>query len=146
MQEFLAFVSVRFAAGAAALDSKKMRLHGGVAPGEQFHANAFRGLEDFAFRGPHEAGILLRGFEEGKDIGPIEACDSAQRADGGAHLTAFERAEKSHGDAGRAGHLRQREVAALTEAPEAGTRRSHTLGGNGNHALAFENVNDGSWI
>ena len=49
VKEFFAFVCVGFTAAAAGLDAKEMRLHGFVAPGKKFHANAFGGFEDAAF-------------------------------------------------------------------------------------------------
>jgi hypothetical protein len=44
-------VRIGFAAAAARLDAKEMWLHGSVAPGQQLHAHAFGGFQDFAFRG-----------------------------------------------------------------------------------------------
>ena len=40
VEEFLALMGIRFATTTAGLYAEKMRLHRGVAPGEQFHANA----------------------------------------------------------------------------------------------------------
>src|SRR5260370_37304861 len=48
VEEFLALMGIRFAAATAGLDAEKMRFHGGVAPGEQLHANAGRSFQDFA--------------------------------------------------------------------------------------------------
>src|SRR5690348_7370094 len=48
VQEFLAFVGIGFAAAAAGFDSKQMRLHRRLAPGQKFHAHARRCLQDFS--------------------------------------------------------------------------------------------------
>src|SRR5260370_28978659 len=118
-----------------------MRLHGGVAPGKKFHANAFGGFENFAFRGPNEFGIVLCRLKEGKNIGAIVARDATQGADGGAHLATFEGAEKTDGDAGGAGNLRERKIAALTKAAKTQAGRSGIFGGR-NNSLVFEDMND----
>src|SRR5258708_38373279 len=71
VQEFFAFVSVRFAAAAAGLDAKKMRLHGRGAPGKKFHADALGGFANSALDCAHEFGIVPRRLEERKNIGAI---------------------------------------------------------------------------
>src|SRR5579859_3877103 len=129
MKKFLAFVSVGFAAVAAGLDAEKMRLHGGVAPGEQFHAHALGSLQDFAFARADQAGIVLGGFKEGKDVGAVVAGDAAHGGDGGAHLAAFEGAEKTDGDAGGASDLGKRKTATLTQATKTQAGRGGVLGG-----------------
>src|SRR5208283_1444910 len=48
VEKLLALMSVGFAAAPAGFDAEEVRLHGGVAPGEEFHADAGRGFEDFA--------------------------------------------------------------------------------------------------
>src|SRR5258707_7011279 len=146
VQKLLAFVSVGFAAAAAGLDAEEVRLHGSVAPGQQLHANAFGGLEDFALRGANHAGIVGGRFKEGKDVGVVITSDAAERSDGSAHLAAFERAEKADRDAGSASDLGQREAFALAKAPETKTGGSGIFGGSGNHPLAFEHVDDGCGI
>src|ERR1700739_4722616 len=90
MQKFLAFVGIGFAAAAARLHAKQMWLHGGVAPGQKLHANAFGGFENFAFGGLDQLGIVLCRLQEGNNIGGIETRDAAQSGDGTAHLSAFE--------------------------------------------------------
>src|ERR1700747_1387320 len=141
VQKFLAFVGIGFAAAAARLDTKQMRLHGGVAPGEKFHAHAFGGFEDFAFSGLDQFGIVLCRFEEGKNIGAIVARDAAQRADGSAHLAAFESAEKTNGNAGGASNLREEKITALAQTAKTEPRRSGIFGGR-NNSLFLEDVND----
>src|SRR5713101_9718410 len=128
MQEFFAFVSVRFAAAAAGLDAKKMRLHGSVAPGKKFHADALGGFENFALGWAHEFGIVPGGLEERKDIGAIVARDAAQGADGSAHLATFESAEKTDGNSRGAGNLREGEIAALAQAAKTQSGRSGIFG------------------
>src|SRR5580692_3944893 len=112
MQELLAFVRVGFAAAAAGFDPKKMGFHCRLAPGEELHAHAGSGLENFSLAWPHEPRIFRGGFKERKNIGAVEARDAAQRGDGGAHLAAFERAEKADGNFRGARHLREGEAAA----------------------------------
>src|SRR5713101_8061752 len=126
MQEFLAFVRVGFTAAAPRFDAEKMRLHHRVSPGQQLHAHVRRGLQDFSLMRAHEARIITGGFEERKDVRAIEAGDAAQRGNRGAHLAAFEGAEKTDGDTGGASHLRQRKAAASPQAAEtlSGVRRS----------------------
>src|SRR5882762_5536151 len=100
VQKLLALVSVGFTAAAAGLDAEEVRLHGGIAPGQQLHANAFGGLEDFALRGANYAGVVGGRFKEGKNVGVVITSDAAEGSDGSAHLSAFERAEKADGDVG----------------------------------------------
>ena len=148
VEKFFAFVGVGFAAAAAGAHAEEVRLHGGVAPGEEFHADAGSGFENFALGRAHETGILFRGFKKGKDIRAIETCDAAKRRDRGAHLAAFKGAEKTDGDAGGAGDLREREAAAGAQAAE--TLAGKALGifcrGCGGVALALEDVHDGGGI
>src|SRR5258707_123888 len=128
VQEFFAFVSVGFAAAAAGLDAKKMWLHGSVAPGKKFHADALGGFENFALGWAHELGIVLGRLEERKNIGAVVARDAPQGANGSAHLAAFESAEKTDGNSRGAGNLRQGKIAALAEAAETQTGRGGIFG------------------
>ena|ERR1700682_2036253 len=111
MQKFLAFVGVRFAAAAARLDAKEMRLHCGVAPGEKLHAHAGVCFQDFSLAGANEAGIVAGSFEKRQNIRAVKACDAAQSRNGGAHLAAFQCAEETDGYAGGARDLRERKAA-----------------------------------
>src|SRR5258708_6840860 len=129
VQEFFAFVSVRFAAAAGGLDTKKMRLHGSVAPGKKFHADAIGGFENFALDWAHEFGIVPGRLEERKNIGAIVARDAPQGANGRAHLATFEGAQKTDGDSRGAGNLRQREIAALAKAAKTQSGRGGIFGG-----------------
>ena len=62
-------------------DAKKVRLHGGIAPGQQLHANAGRGLQDFSLgRFDVPRGVSV-GIEERNNVGFVEAGDAAQRGD-----------------------------------------------------------------
>src|SRR5581483_7325188 len=103
VEKFFAFVGIGLAAAAARLDAEEMRLHRGVAPGEEFHAHAFGGFENLTLRGMDDAGVFLGGLEERKDVGAVVAGDAAKRGDGGTHLAALERTEESYGEAGGAG-------------------------------------------
>src|SRR5260221_14115754 len=85
VKKFLAFVRVGLAAAAAGLDAEKMRLHDGVAPGEQFHANAFGGFEDFTLGGADQSRVVFSVFEEGQNVGAVVAGDAAHGGDGSAH-------------------------------------------------------------
>src|SRR5258708_12784998 len=77
VQEFLAFVRVGCAAAAPGFDAEKMRLHRRVSPGKQLHAHAWRGLQDFSLMWAHEARIIARGFEQGKNVRTVEATNPA---------------------------------------------------------------------
>ena len=92
VQEFFAFVRIRFAAAAAWFDAKKMRLHGGLAPREKLHAHTWSGLENFSLAGPDEPRIFRRGFEERKNICAVKTRDAAERGNGGTHLATLESA------------------------------------------------------
>src|SRR5258708_31381306 len=116
VQEFLALVRVGFTAAASGFDAEKMRLHRRVSPGQQFHAHVRRSLQDFPLIWAYEARIIAGSFEEGENVGAIEAGDAAQGGDRGAHLAALEGAEKTDGDTGGASHLGQRKAAAGPEA------------------------------
>src|SRR5258708_10720863 len=146
VQEFLAFVRVGFAAAAAGFDAEKMGLHHRVSPGEQLHAHVRRGLQNFSLMRAHEARIIAGGFEEGKNIGAVEAGDAAQRGDGGAHLAALEGAEKTDGDASGASDLSEREAAARSQAAETLPGEKGVFRRSRDNALALEHVNDGGGI
>src|SRR5258708_9628703 len=47
VEEFLAFVRVGFAAAPTWFHTKKMRLHGGISPRQEFHAYACLGFHNF---------------------------------------------------------------------------------------------------
>src|SRR5882762_4214916 len=117
MQEFLALVGVGFAAAAAGFHAEKVRLHGGVAPGEKFHADLGAGFEDFALRRAHKMLPFTVGFEEGDDVGLVKTGDPAKRGDRATHLAAFKGAEKSDGDAGGARNLGEGKFAAHPASP-----------------------------
>src|SRR5450755_1965548 len=73
-QELFALVGIRLAAARFWFDSKKMRLHYFVAPGEQFHANTGAGFEHLALGWAYQSGIRFRRIEKIKDVGAIVAC------------------------------------------------------------------------
>ena len=147
VQELFAFVSVRIAAAAVWFHAEEMRLHGGVAPSQEFHANARGGLQNFSLLGAHQARILSRSFEKGKDIRAIKAGDAAEGGYRRAHLAAFQGAEETDGDASGLGDLQEREAAASAKAAEALARkRGGRFGWSWDDSLAFQNVNDGGGV
>src|SRR5260370_9689262 len=102
VQELLAFVYVGFAAPAARLDTKEMRLHDCVAPGEQLHAHAIFGLQNFSMRRPDQPAVLTGSLEQRQNICAIETRDAPQGGSGAAPLAPFETAQKAAGDSPRA--------------------------------------------
>src|SRR5260370_20135306 len=107
VQELLAFVYVGFAAPAARLDTKEMRLHDRVAPGEQLHAHAIFGLQNFSMRRPDQPAVLTGSLEQRQNICSLETPDAPQGGNGPAHLASVESAEKADGDCRRASHMRE---------------------------------------
>src|SRR5271157_2831432 len=51
VEKLLPLMSVRFAAAPSRFDAEQVRLHRGVAPGQEFHADTRRSFEDFAVLG-----------------------------------------------------------------------------------------------
>jgi len=146
MQEFLSLMRIGFAAAPARFDAEKMRFHSRIAPGKQFHADIRSGLQDFSLAGTNEPRVFPGSFEKRKNVCAIEAGDAAERGDRGAHLAAFEAAEKSHGHAGRSGYLRERESAPRSQAPEALTGMRLRFRRSRDDALAFQHMNDSGRI
>src|SRR5208282_729347 len=107
VEKLLALVSVGFAAAPSGFDAEKVRFHRGVAPSKEFHADTGRGFENFAVLGANEVLGLAGGINQGHDADPIESRDAAQRGNRGPHLAAFQCAQKTNGDAGSAGDLRE---------------------------------------
>ncbi len=146
VQEFFALVRIGFAAAAAGFDAEEVRFHRRIAPGKQFHANVRRSLQDFSLRWANEPGMFAGGFEKREDVGAIEAGDTTERGDRGAHLAALETAKKSHGYAGGTRYLREGESAAGSQAPETLTGMRLNFRSGRNNALAFQHMNDGGRI
>src|SRR6266446_6382342 len=146
VQKFFALVRIGFAAAAAGFDAEEMRFHRCIAPGQQFHADVRRSLQDFSLRWANEPGMLPGGFEKREDVGAIEAGDAAERGDRGAHLAALEAAEKPHGYTGGARDLREGESPAGSQAPETLAGMCLYFRGGRNDALAFQHMNDGGRI
>src|SRR4029077_3740102 len=94
----------------------------------------------------HQPRIISGSFEKRENVGAIEARDAAQRGDRGAHLPALESAEKTDGDAGRAGYLRQREPAAGPQPAEASPRKEPAFRRRGDNSLALQHVNNSGGI
>src|SRR5580704_434257 len=107
MQELLSFVRIGLAAAAAGFDTKKMRLHGCLAPRQKLHADPGSGFQDFSLAGTHEPWIFRRGLKKRKDIRSIETRDAPQRRNRRAHLPPFERAEKTDRNLCGPRHLRE---------------------------------------
>jgi len=146
VKEFFAFVRIGFAAAAAGFDAKEMRLHGGVAPGEQLHADFGICFENFAFRGANERGGVAVGVEKRDDVGFVEAGNAAKCGDGRMHLAALERAEETNGNVSGAGDLREREAALNAQTTKMLAGRLARFGGNDGDTLFFQDVNDGCGI
>ena len=142
MEELLAFMGVRFAAATAGFDAEEMRFHGGVAPSEQLHADVGAGFENLAIGGVDQGRSIAVGFEKRKKVGFVETRDAAERGDGRAHLAAFERAEKTDGDAGSAGDLREGKTALQAQAAKALAGRLACIGRSHREALFFQDVNN----
>src|SRR5579862_2909076 len=57
VNKFLALVRVGLAAARLRRNAKQVRLHDGIAPGEQFHAHPTPGLQNFALRGADQVRV-----------------------------------------------------------------------------------------
>ena len=146
VEKFFTFMGIGFTTAAAGFDAEKMRLHGGIAPGEKLHADVGTGFEDLALRGPNEVLGVTVCFEQRDYIGFVKTGNAAERGDGRAHLSAFEGAEKTDGDAGGPSNLREREAALGAQTAEALAGKLSSIGWRGNDALFFEDVNDSGGI
>jgi len=146
VEKLLALVSVRLAAVSARLDAKEVRLHGGVAPGEELHTDAGRGFKDFAMLRADEALRVAIGFEERHDIGFVKTRDAAKGGNGRTHLAAFERAEETDRNTRGLGYLRKREAAASAQAAKPLTGYLRRIGGSGDDTLFLEHVDDSGRI
>src|SRR6266446_5289263 len=146
VQEFFALVRIGFAAAAAGFDAEEMRFHRCIAPGQQFHADIRRSLQDFSLRWANEPGMFPGSFEKREDVGAIEAGNAAERGNRGAHLAPLEAAEKSYRYAGGSRDLREGESPARSQAPEALTGMRLRFPNSGDDALAFQYMNDGGRI
>ena len=75
VEKLFSFVRVRFATSAAGFDAKKMGLHGGLTPGQKFHADAGSGLQ-IPFAGQvGRGGDFRRPFQKAKEY----SCDKNAR-------------------------------------------------------------------
>ncbi len=140
VEKLLAFMGVRFAAAAAGFDAEEMRFHGSVAPGEEFHADIGAGFKDFALGRADERLSIAVSFKHGEDIRFVEAGDALKCGNGGAHLTAFEGAEKADGDFGGARDCRQRKAALHAQASKALAGRLASIGWRRDYSLFLEDV------
>src|SRR6266478_154275 len=93
--------------------------------------------------GAEPAGSGIRRIEKIKNVGLVEACQPAQRADGRTHLRAFNGAQESHRDSRGFGHPGQRESATKPQLAQ-----SHSNGPRGvlrrrsHQPFALEQFND----
>ena len=142
VQKLFALVSIGFATAAPWFNAEQMRLHGGVAPGEELHADFGTGFEDFALGRTDKDGSIAIRFEKGHDVGFVETGDSTQSRDGRTHLAALESAEKTHGNTGGASHPGERETAFQTQTAETLAGRLPGIGGSDGDALFLEDVHD----
>ena len=95
VQKFFSFVRIRFAAASAGSDAEKMRLHGGLTPGQQFHAHAGCDLQYFPLGRPDQPRIFCRGFKERKDVRAVKARNAPEGGNGATHLATLEGAEEA---------------------------------------------------
>lgn len=142
VQEFLAFMSIRFAAAAAWFDAEKVRFHSGVAPGQEFHADLGAGFEDFALRGANEELDVPIRLKHRKDVGFVIAGDALESCDRRVHLAAFEGAEESDGNAGGACDLSQGKAAFEAHAAEGLAGRLAGVRGSSDDSLLLQNVHN----
>ena len=142
VQKLFALVSIGFATATPWFNAEEMRLHSGVAPGEELHADFGAGFENFALQGTDQDRSIAVSFEQGDDVGFVEAGDSTQSGDGRAHLAAFESAEKSDGNAGGASHPGERETPFQTQTAETLAGRLPGIGGSDGDALFLEGVHE----
>ena len=140
VQKFFALVRVGFAAGATGLDAEEMRFHGGVAPGEKFHADLGTGFEDLALGRANKVLSVTVGFKHGEDIGFVKTRDALKCGDRGTHLAALEGAEKTYGNFCSASDLGERQAALDAQTAEALAGRLERIGGSGDDTLFFEDV------
>lgn len=108
VEKLFSFVRVRLTTAAARFDAKKMGLHGGLTPGQKFHADAGSGLQNLSLSRTDEARIFGGRFKKRKNIRAIKTRDAAERGNRRAHLAAFEGAEKTDGNFRGAGDLGER--------------------------------------
>ncbi len=142
VEKFFPFVGVGFTAGATGLDAEEMRLHGGVAPGEKFHADLGTGFENLALGRANKVLSVTVRFKHGKDIGFVKTRDALKCGDRGTHLASLERAEKTYGNFCCASDLGEGQAAFNAQTAEALAGRLGSIGGSGDDTLFFENVNN----
>lgn len=142
VEKFLAFMSIRFTAAPAGFDAKKVRFHGGVAPGKEFHADLGTGFEDLALGGTNEGLDVPIRLKHRKDIGLVETCDALESSDRRAHLAAFESTQEANRHTGGTSDLREREAALEAHAAEGATGSLASIGGSSDGSLLLQNVHN----
>jgi hypothetical protein len=140
VEKLLALMGIRFPAAAAGLDAEKMRFHGSIAPGEELHADIGAGFKDFALGRANERLSISVGFKHGQDIRFVEAGDALKGGNRGAHLTAFEGAEKADGNFGSASDGCQRKAALHAQTAEALAGRPASIGWGRDDSLFLEDM------
>jgi len=142
VEEFFAVVRIGLAAAAARFDAEKMRFHGSVAPGEQFHADAAAAFEDLSFGWTNERRCIAVRVEQRHEVRFVESRDALQCGDRRAHLAALQCAQKTDRDASGARHLCEREAAFQAETAKALARRLPGICRRERKSLFLQNVND----
>src|SRR5712692_4627371 len=146
-EELLAFVCVGLATASLGRDAEQVRLHYFVTPGEQLHAHAGTGFEHLALGRTHQSGIRFRRIEKIKDVGAVVACQSAQGADGGAHLRAFERTEEANRNSRPGGDFGETDAALSAQPAQSRANRSGAVAGGWlDDALALERLHDSGGV
>src|SRR5712672_2125255 len=128
VQEFFAFVRIRFTTAAARLYAEQMRLHRGVAPCKEFHTHARIGLQNFSLHGPNQPRIFAGRFEERKNVRAIEPRNPAKRSYRGTHLSGFQLTEDADRDPCGARHLRKGESPTRPQPPKPLARKRNGFG------------------
>jgi hypothetical protein len=146
VEKFFAFVFIGFTASTARFDAEEVRLHGGLSPREKLHAYVGRGFENFSLRWANKARVVTGSFKERKNIGAIEASNPTECGDGGAHLAAFQCAEKADRNFCGFGYLCERKSTANSQTAKTLAGKKGSFGLGRDNALTLENVNDGSRV
>src|SRR5215471_12699089 len=90
VDKFFALVRVRIPAASFRRDAKKMRLHHGVAPSQQLHADSGTRLQHLAFCGTNPAAARSVHIKKVENIRLIKSRQFAKSSHRSTHLRAFE--------------------------------------------------------
>src|SRR5712692_3707411 len=119
VEKLFSLVSVRFAAAGLRSDAEQVRLHDGIAPGQEFHANTGPRFQHFALLRRHHSAVGFRRIKKIEDVGFVEARQLTQCGHRGAHVRTLESAEESQRNAHRLGHMGQRKPVFGTQLAQA---------------------------